>query len=656
MTAAARRVPAARRAARPTLPLLVAALLAFAALLAGAGAASAHSALERSDPPNGGMVATGRTSLTLWFGEPVSATGSTFTVRPSDASAPPVPTTATLDASGDVVHLRTAPLERGTYTIAWSVVATDGHPTRGTVVFGAGFRPDGVPAGGSGAAPDAGQVLARLGDLGGTLLALGALTVAGRVLSALGATGARLRRRVLRLGAIGAGMSLVAAAAVPVLTAQAGLDAPASSGPGARLWAAVGEVLLSSTWGVLWLLRLLALAVGLVGLVVATRRSGDGGSEAGSLAPQGWTRPARLALGALVVAASLDGFAGHASTLPARSVPAAVAATLHVLAAGVWAGGLLVLVVTVVPLMRLDAATRRSVSPRAWRAFSPVAAASTVVLVGTGLYEAGRHVGSLATATSSVYGTGVLAKLLLVAVALVLAGYNTVLVNPAVSARVGDVLRLGPGWRPRRHRLATTVTVEACVLAGAVAVAALMTSVPTAREVQAASAVTAPHSATVDGLFVTFEAVPTGEQLRLVVRTEAVVRPLPTPPSGVEVGLAPAGSITLRAVEPGRWEASAPVPESADWTAAVVVHRSGRPDSVVLVPGSTATAGAATPLELVTSGLAVAMLLGLATVVAVRRRHRATDSPSHWSPPAGVGGAEPGPGTGDEHLEKAMTP
>jgi len=305
--------------------------------------------------------------------------------------------------------------------------------------------------------------------------------------------------------------------------------------------------------------------------------------------------------------------------------------------------------------MRLDAATRRSVSPRAWRAFSPVAAASTVVLVGTGLYEAGRHVESVSTATRSVYGTGVLAKLLLVVVALALAGYNTVLVNPAVSARVGRVLRLGAGWRPRRRRLAATVTVEALVLAGAVAVAALMTSVPTAREVQAAAAVTAPHSATVDGLFVTFEAVPTGEHLRLVVRTEAVVRPLPAPPSGVEVGLAPAGTVTLRPVEPGRWEGTAAVPASADWTAAVVVHRSGRPDSVVLVPWSTTAAGATTPLELVTSGLAVAMLLALATVVALRRRPRATDSPSPWSPPAGVGGAGPGPGSGDEHLEKAMT-
>ena len=31
--------------------------------------ASAHTELLRSDPPNGGMVAEGRTQLTLWFDE-----------------------------------------------------------------------------------------------------------------------------------------------------------------------------------------------------------------------------------------------------------------------------------------------------------------------------------------------------------------------------------------------------------------------------------------------------------------------------------------------------------------------------------------------------------------------------------------------------------
>ena len=602
-------------------------LLVVAALLLGSAAsASAHSTLERSDPPNGGMVSTGRSELTLWFGEALTERGSSFTVRSTDRSAPPVPTTPRLDAGGTVVHLETPALERGTYTIEWSVVSDDdGHPTRGTITFGVGFRPDGIPAADSGA-PDVGPVSLRLVDLGGTLLALGALAVTGRVLTALGAIAVRLRRRVLAIGAIGATVSLGAALATPLLTARTQLgDADPTTGE----WAsAIREVFLGSSWGGWWTMRLVALVVSVATLWRA-RRSGR----------------VAVAAVALVASAVMDAFAGHASTLPARSAVTAVAAALHVVAAGVWAGALMVMVLSVVPLMRTDRATRRAVMPAAWRAFSPMAAVSAVVLLATGVYEAGRHVESLATVSRSLYGSAVVAKVLLVAVALALAGYNTLVVNREIAHRVGRVLRLGPTWRPRPRPFTTTVTVEAIVLALAVAVAGLMTSVPTAREVDAAAAVTAPHSDTVDGLFVTFEAIPVGTTTRLVVRTEAIVRPLRHPVAGVEVGIAPGQSttpttaegerITLRAAEPGRYEATTADAPGGDWTAQVVLHRSGAPDAVVLVPWSSGPGDAPTPLELAASGLAAALLAGLATIVAVSMRRRRASVPTPGSGGAG---------------------
>ena len=646
-------------------------LLALLGLVGAAVAASAHSTLERSDPPNGGMVASGRTTLTLWFGESITMTSSSFSVRSADLSAPPIAMTATVDADHTVVHLKTAALENGTYTITWAVVSEDGHPTRGTVVFGVGFRPDGVPSADSGA-PDAAQVGLRLADLAGTLVAIGALAVIGQVVGALGSAATRLRRRVLAVGALGAGVALVAAAGTPVLAARAQAeDADASV---SQWMSAAGDTLVDSTWGLLWLARLLMLAVALGGFALALRslrRAPDTGAD-GSLdplpgprsSPLTSLRPALWAAGALVIAAGIDGWAGHASTLPARSAVAALAATLHVLASGVWAGALLVLVLTVVPLMRMSPATRRSVTPAAWRAFSPMAAISTVVLVATGIYESGRHVEVIGDVSRTVYGAGVVVKLLLVAVALGLAAYNTVLVNPGIAARVAQVLRLGPNWHPRRRRLTVTVTVESLVLGVAVVVAALMTSVPTAREVRAAQAVTAPHSETVDGLFVTFEAIPVGSQVRLVVRAEAVVRPQPAPPTGVDVRIAEGTAstlttrngqrVTLVRTEPGRWEADTAGPTASDWTAEVLVHRAGRPDAAVLVAGTSARAGAATPLELVATGLAAAMLVGLTTVVAVVRRRR---PPRPVDPPAdahGAGGGQSSPPHG--HASPAIDP
>ena len=147
------------------------ALLVAALLLGSASAVSAHSSLERSDPPNLGMVAIGRGELTLWFGEPVDARASSFSVRRTDPVAASVPARATLEAGGSVVHLAVPPLERGTYAIRWAVVAEDGHATSGTITFGAGLRPPGSPTSAARRTPGPARASwsVRLADLAGLL-------------------------------------------------------------------------------------------------------------------------------------------------------------------------------------------------------------------------------------------------------------------------------------------------------------------------------------------------------------------------------------------------------------------------------------------------------------------------------------------------------
>ncbi len=619
---------ALRRPEPAVLRRLLRLVLAVGALLVlTAAPASAHANLERSDPPNGGQIAPGRTTLTLWFGEPVTAAGSSFSVQRTDGAAPAVETTAQVGDGGTVVHLTIPPLENGTYTLTWAVTATDGHPTRGTVVFGSGFRPDGIASADT-AAPDAGAVALRVVDLGGSLVALGSLVVAGRVIGALGGLGPVLRRRVLTAGALGATVALVGALATPVLTASAQLG---DSGGATALLSAVQGLVLTSTWGILWAVRVVALLVAYVFLWRARRDAADEAERR----PGGrsWQVPGRVAAVALALGMTVDAWAGHASTLQGRSVLTSVAASLHVLAASVWAGGLLVLVLAVVPVMRLDGPQRRAVTPAVWRAFSPVAAMSVAVLAATGTYEAARHTGTLAALGDGLYGRSILVKLGLLGVALALAGYNTLVVNDRIASRVGAVVGLGSAWRPRGRALRVTVAVEALVLVLAVGMAAVMTSTPTAREVAAASQTTAPHTDTVDGLFITAEAVPTGTRLRVVVRTEAVLRPMPWPVTGVEVGfvegtaLTPAASApdvtALDTVDEGLYEASVDDPGLDEWTAQVVVHRAGRPDDTLLLPGSSATgAEPISPLELAAGGAALLLLLGTAAAVVVTRRRR----------------------------------
>jgi putative copper export protein len=387
------------------------------------------------------------------------------------------------------------------------------------------------------------------------------------------------------------------------------------------------DLLLATTWGRLWLLRLATTAVAALALWRVTRD--QPGTGAGALAGPGSRPRSVLAVAAvaLVGSAGLDSWAGHAATLPARTTVTILAATLHVLAAGVWAGGLVVVLTGIRPVLRLDPRTRRTVPSAAWRAYSPMAAVAAGVLAATGVYEAARHVEGVSTVLSSTYGVAVVVKVLLLAGALVLAGHATLVVNPGIAERV---LGSRVAWRPQPRRLARTVAVEAVVLVAAVAVAALMTSVPTARQVTRAAEVSAPAHSTVDGLFVTVESVSTGTSQRLVVRTEPVVRPLLAPVTGVEVGDAGRPGVrpvALSEADPGRYEGMWTDPIEGGWQARVALHREGRPDSVLLVPLTARAGDVTTALELAGSGLAVLLLAGIAWVVVAAARRRGTPRP-----------------------------
>ena len=120
--------------------------VALAALLLGAGPASAHSELERSDPPHGGMVAEGRTALTLWFGDAINADASSFDLRTAAGVRRAGACPGRPSVAGGVVRLATGPLATDTYELDWRVLSlADGHPSGGSVLFGVGTRPTVVP-------------------------------------------------------------------------------------------------------------------------------------------------------------------------------------------------------------------------------------------------------------------------------------------------------------------------------------------------------------------------------------------------------------------------------------------------------------------------------------------------------------------------------
>ncbi len=115
------------------------ALLCGLALVVGlAATASAHAFLAESSPVAGARLAASPTALTLSFTEPVTAQGERVTVKTVSGRSVAVGPTPR-SAGGAVVTVPLPPLAQGIYIVDWQVVsAEDGHYTSGELAFALG--------------------------------------------------------------------------------------------------------------------------------------------------------------------------------------------------------------------------------------------------------------------------------------------------------------------------------------------------------------------------------------------------------------------------------------------------------------------------------------------------------------------------------------
>lgn len=401
--------------------------------------AAAHAGLRNADPPDGAVLDRAPAHIRL-----------TFTERPDpeltrvellDAQGDPVPVGPVQPVSGDertIVVPLPAELPHGVYTLLWRTVSlVDGHLTSGTLSFGIGVVPPAVPAPAPGAVPTAPPpstvaVAARLALYVGLIL-LFAAGVAGLI-----PLGVRIP---LPPGVLAAAW-LLAAIATAALTVDGartvGLPVAAflASGTGAahvRLAAAVG-------------------ATGAATLAVHLRPG----------------RPTALAL-ALVAATAmlLRASAGHAGA----STSAWLLQGMHLLAVGVWIGGLGWLALG---LREGRADIRR---------FSRLAPLPLAVVLITGLVRATSELGGpsgWAHPWRSGYGAVLVVKLVLVSGVLALAAVTRYRLLP----RAGEL-----GSRALRRAVAGELALAAGVLA---ATALLVGLPPPASSGRAPTAVVRP--------------------------------------------------------------------------------------------------------------------------------------------------------------------
>jgi copper transport protein len=173
-----------------------------------------------------------------------------------------------------------------------------------------------------------------------------------------------------------------------------------------------------------------------------------------------WTAAAAVLL--------VPGIAGHAAQTSPRGLALALD-WLHMAAGSVWVGGLIGLLV----LWRSLPAPRRVAGlafcvPR----FSTTAFVSVLALIGSGIGASLLHLPTLATLWSTSYGQSLLAKIALLALALLIAAVNLLRTRPRLQA-CAQRPELGPATAALLRRL---VAGEVALVTGAVLAAALLTS------------------------------------------------------------------------------------------------------------------------------------------------------------------------------------
>lgn len=358
----------------------------------------------------------------------------------------------------------------GAHTVRWRIVGQDGHPVAGEYTFVVREGAEGPPRAadpvraepGAGAAQEAdgrpgattaedpapfgvrslGYVLVRwlgfaalLGVLGAVSWALLVLPLARRRDPAVDVRAGR--RAAAVVGAVSAALLLLAA------LARLWAQARALGAGGAPADAAVlGSVLTSTVWGAGWWLQLLGAGLALGGFAWA-RRSGD-------------VLPWSVAGASAFVLAFTPALSGHAVGVEGLTALAVLADGAHVVAAGGWMGGLLLLLVAAIPAALGSREGRERLAPLV-EGFSLTALAFATLLVLTGVFAAWLHLGAVDALWTSDYGRVLGLKLLLLVPLLATGAYNWVRIRPALSRGEGGV-------RPLRRSGGIELAVAVAVL------------------------------------------------------------------------------------------------------------------------------------------------------------------------------------------------
>jgi copper transport protein len=577
--------------------------------------------------------------IRLWFDETISPKFSTAQVF--DIHSQPIEgvTTRTVPSDPTVLIIVLPELAEGSYSVLYGVLSqVDGHISKGVVVFGIGegMTPD-MPAG-STSEPLPPLVETMLRWINFSLLAalIGSLSMAAFVLTPSSEAALSqqktnhvrrsARARVLSWALISGGLALLVGFGLlywQTLTVLHTL--PQGVGFGEVL----GQVVLGSRWGRFWIARQVVLA-SLLAVTAVLRQHGDASSK-----PQPshtfphrfrWIIAALLSMSLLTIQALI----GHAAALTENTQVAVVVDIVHLGAASLWVGGLLALVVGLLPLLIRNHTEFTALVHATWKPFSLIAVISVGLLTGTGLYSAGRQVASVDALLTTVYGKALLGKVGLVLFIGAIGFVNSMLLHPGVAAVVAKLLRRPAGWTLLSIRqFPILVVAEVSLGIGVLLLTGFLTGTRAPRGIEYTIAPEAiPNALTeaVDDLIITISAKPNrpGQNVFTVFAASSL-RPVPAEITRVilrfrnqeqDMGLV---SATADEVEPGRFlVGGSQMSLAGPWQIQVIVRRQGMEDSVATFDWIVAPVGQVQPVLISKAPMATPLsIAGVLVLVAL---------------------------------------
>ena len=425
----------------------------------------AHADIARSDPAANAVLEQAPAQITIEFTEPVEPRLSKIEVLYDDGSIADNNDTWRDAADPKVLHVSMKESREGTYIVSWRALSeVDGHVTGGSYVFSVGQPID--PAKRS--AQSSGAVTSPLDMIARALTFIGQAVIAGvvafrwlvwrpalKAAQLAGEVDARsvpLTKRVLI-----AALVLAGAGAALMLIAQSG-----NSGGSIGDW-------LGTRVGRVWLGRVATLiAIGVLLDDIAATARGTGFSTVVSI----WL-PLQLLF--------LTTLTSHSAAITQPPIVPFAVDFIHLIATSIWVGGLAMMAFVVPRVAKtLNDEDRSWLWLRTVVNFSTLAAVAVGALIVTGSYLSFLHIGSWTALIGTAYGRVLLLKLALAGVAMLIGGYNLMVIKPQLDRAI-DRPELGPQLQRRFRR---TVLIEAAVGLLVLASAGILTALPRSKDPQ----------------------------------------------------------------------------------------------------------------------------------------------------------------------------